>query len=85
MEKKQYQGSCVDNPFHNINRLQEVIDDAKEITKKTFLSHADVDDFKIWGHQFKELLKRFPRDFVFYCYKNKIYFFIHSGIEFFFY
>jgi hypothetical protein len=82
--KKTYQGNCCDNPFHNINKLQEVIDDAKEISMKTFLLHVDIDDFKLWGYPVKEQMLRFPNDFVFYSYKNKIYFFTHSCIEYFF-
>lgn len=82
--KKQYQGSCVDNPFHNLKRLNEVIDNAKDISSKKFFDNVDADDFISFGEPLKVSVKRFPHSYDFYSYKNKIYFFVNSAIEYFF-
>lgn len=74
---KRYIGNCINNPFGNVELLSCVIDNAKEITKETFLKTCDVD---------KETQKQM-REFTWsYSYhKNgKIYFYVWSAIEFFY-
>lgn len=75
--KKDFLGTCVDNPFGSSRRLEEIIDDAREITKKTFLKHTNVDDTILAD------MKRYPYDYEYYKYKN-IFFYTHSAIEHFY-
>lgn len=75
---KDYQGCCVDNPFDDIAILCEIVENAIEITKQTFLKHCFIhpdtmQDFRQW-----------PRSYVFSKYKN-IYFYTWSAIEHFYY
>ena len=74
---KQFIGDCTSNPLADVNVLSDVIDNAVEITKRTFLKYCDVNE---------ELLKdmrRFPNDYTFY--KNgSLYFYQWSAIEYFY-
>lgn len=75
--KKQFVGTCVNNPFNDVNTLMEIIDKSKEITKATFLKHGDVEN------HLKVNMHVFPQDYEFFKYK-KIYFFTWSMIEHFY-
>jgi hypothetical protein len=72
-----YIGNCINNPFERIELLVEVTERAKTITKKTFLAGVYLDD------KIKKNIKDYPDDFEFFSYKG-IYFFTHSGIEYFY-
>ena len=75
--KGEFIGTCVENPFDRIELLVEVVENAKEITKRTFLKnncvHPDI---------IKEM-RRFPNDYMFYRNKN-IDFYEWSAIEHFY-
>lgn len=74
-------GDCIRNPFETLEKLQQVIADAKEITKQTFMKHCE---------SYKMLLdemKRFPHDYTFYkslFEGHVIYFFEFSRVEHFY-
>lgn len=77
MGKKEFLGTCVGNPFGRIETLVEIIDNAKEITKETFLKHCSVHS---------DILKEFrtyPNDYGFYKNSN-VYFYTWSAIEHFY-
>jgi len=79
--KKQFIGTCVDNPFGDLETLENVIDGAVEIARAMFLASCDVS---------RELVRdmlEYPFDYGFYQSEhegNTIYFFTHSAIEHFF-
>ena len=75
--RKQFIGTCVENPFKNVNQLINMIDNAREITKATFLKHCDVDI------DILREMKRFPNDYMF-CKNGQVYFFTWSAIEHFY-
>ena len=77
MDKKQFYGTCVENPFGRIEELVKVIENAIEITKQTFLRHC----FMSPGEKVE--MKQYPNDFEFYKYRN-IYFYRWSAIEHFY-
>ena len=76
-EKAEYFGNCVNNPFDSPEALDEVIDDADEITKKEFLEGCEVTDDLITD------MEEFENDYAFYKFED-IYFFTHSAIEYFY-
>lgn len=78
MDMRGFQGTCVGNPFDDIDILCQVIEDAREITKQTFLRRCDV-----YPDTKKEFTK-WPRDYTFYKNKN-VYFYTWSCIEHFYY
>ena len=82
--KKQFRGTCGENPFNNVNTQNKVLDMAKEISAKSFLKEVDIKDFNIYGQPMLNELRKFPRDFTFFKYKD-IYFFEHSRIDYFFF
>jgi len=74
---KRYIGNCVDNPFGHVELLSCVIDNAKEITKETFLTTCAVEK------ETQNQMKEFPSDYSYH--KNgKIYFYVWSAIEYFY-
>ena len=79
--KSQYIGSCVNNPFDDLETLENVIDGATEISRKVFLSSCDVSEDLI------QSMLEFPFDYD-YCQSKHdggtVYFFTHSAIEHFF-
>ena len=77
MKTKEFIGTCVENPFHRIETLCEIVDNAREITKETFLSHCFVHPETL------AQMKQYPHDYEYYKYKN-IYFYTWSAIEYFF-
>lgn len=77
MNKKEFIGTCVENPFRNLVQLQLVLDRKRRISQRTFLNDCIV------SHPAKAMMKCYPHDFAFYRSKN-IYFFVHSAIEHFF-
>ena len=80
---KEFIGSCVENPFEDVNKLSEVIDGGIEITEEEFLRVCDVGDMDLFKEPIKISFKNYPQSFSFY--KNgEIYFFENSAIEYFF-
>ena len=78
--KLQFIGNCVGNPFSTVEELSNIIDNAREIKKETFLKHCDIDIMpRICTYSLEEAMKKFPYDFTFYKFK-KIYFYAHSSI-----
>lgn len=75
---KEFQGTCVGNPFGRIERLIEIVDNAIEITKRTFYKHCLIHP------DISTQIKRFPNDYGFYKYQG-IYFYTWSAIEHFYY
>jgi len=75
--KKEFIGDCVNNPFASLETLSEIIDNAREITKKTFIKYCDVEN------DLRQDMKQFPNDYTFFKYQN-IYFFTWSAIEHFY-
>lgn len=72
-------GTCVDNPFKSNNKLNNVIDNAENVSKDDFLNHVEIDD------ELLQSIKEYPNDFRFYYNKkDDVYFFIHSAIEYFY-
>ena len=74
---KEYIGSCIDNPFGSVEKLAEVIDNAKKISKKKFRSFVYLTDEEMKN------IKLYPYDYEFYQ-NGKIFFNKHSCIEYFF-
>ena len=74
--KKVFIGTCVDPPF-DLETQDEIIENAKEITKRTFFKYCEVDG------ETRRLMNDFPSDFEYYKYGD-IYFFTWSAIEHFF-
>lgn len=71
--KKEFICSCV-NPIWETDKLIDIIDNAKKISKKEFFDNCDVNEDLISN------IKEYPYDFEFY--KNgEIMFFTHSAIE----
>ncbi len=84
--KLQFIGSCVDNPFLNVEILSKIIDDSKGITRRTFLKHCD-----IRGNSLMPMSLKFPNDFTYHKniqkykgFKRVVYFFTNSCIEYFY-
>ena len=75
--KKECFGTCVDNPFETVEELSDIIENAHEITKRTFIKRCEVDS------EIKAQMRRFPYDYVYYKNGN-IYFYTWSVIEHFF-
>ena len=79
--KSQYIGSCVSNPFPDLETLENVIDDATEIDRNVFLSSCDVPEEVIRS------MREYPFDYGFYRSEHDgdtVYFFTESAIEHFF-
>ena len=75
---KPFQGTCVGNPFDDIDTLCQVVENADAIAKRTFLKHCDVDP------DTKKEFTQWPRDYAFFKNKN-VYFYTWSCIEHFYY
>ena len=78
---KQFQGTCVDNPFRTLDRLNEVIDGGKEISRAMFVAQCNINTE---GGFLRDLMKEYPRDYVYYKSIDGIYFYTWSAIEHFF-
>jgi len=74
---KEFIGTCVENPFGRIETLVKIIDNAREISKRSFLRQTCVHPDII-----KEM-RRFPNDYEFYQHKD-ICFYTWSAIEHFY-
>ena len=70
-------GTCVDNPFGSVEKLDEVIDNAKPISKAHFFRSCNV------PQALRADARRFPRDYTFYQNGN-IMFYEWSRIEHFY-
>ena len=89
MKDKFFVGSCVNNPFHSINKLQDITDNSREIMRVTFLKRCSVRNihflYNIEGMSLKENMRKYPHDFSFNKSKiDDVYFFTHSCIEYFY-
>lgn len=84
--KKTFIGTCVNNPFQSFNALETVINNAIEITKRTFLRNCETEfqsDYNINPLD----MEAFPNDFSYHRSRSNgeyIYFFTHSAIEYFY-
>jgi len=83
--KKEFIGTCVDNPFEDMGTLVNVVDNySREIDVQEFLANCYVHPETI------EEMQRFPKDFGFYKSKvlwdqpYSIYFYRHSAVEHFY-
>jgi len=77
-----FRGSCVDNPFPDTDTLIDVIDRAREITRRTFFKHCESPPPDIC-----DLMRWFPQSYTWYKsrYEGKpVYFYEWSRIEFFY-
>lgn len=70
------------NPFGNADRLCDIIDHARPISRKTFLKNCNVSNVNVFGMSFEDI-SQFPRDLEYFRHRD-IMFFTHSCIEFFF-
>ena len=74
---KEFIGSCVSNPFTDMEKLTDTIDNAEDITLREFIKECDVN---------LETLRSmiiFPTSYTYH--KNgDIYFYVNSAIEHFF-
>jgi len=72
-------GTCVDNPFKELEILEDVIDTSREITKETFMRNVELDE------DTRYQMRTFSDDFTYYSnLKYGTYFFTWSGIEYFY-
>lgn len=74
---KSFIGTCVENPFNRIELLVKITENGKQISKKKFLENC------ILNSAIKKDIKEYPHDFIFYEYKDTMYF-RHSAIEYFY-
>ena len=75
--RKESIGTCVDNPFSSVEKLTDIIERGKEISKKHFLDSCNVPD------EIQADMLRFPRDYRYYKSGN-VMFYEWSAIEHFF-
>lgn len=75
---KQFIGACVGNPFNSMWKLEFVIDQAKEVSRCTFLKQCDV------PCEVELEMRKFPNDYEYYKSVQGIYFYTWSAIEHFF-
>ncbi len=78
MDRLQFQGTCVDNPFNTVHVLCECIDRAREITKKTFFKRCEVEECV------ERDMAKFPNDYTFHKSGQRVYFYTWSAIEHFY-
>ncbi len=78
--KKFFQGTCVENPFRNVEELSEVTENAEEIEMREFIKNCQVDDVKTLS----EFIEFGKPSFRFYK-NNNIFFFVWSCIEHFYF
>ncbi len=75
---RQQIGTCVDNPFKTLWKLNFIIDNAKEITRRIFFKNCDVEP------EVKVMMHEYPNDFEYYKSYEDTYFFTWSAIEHFY-
>lgn len=78
-------GTCVGNPFGDVNTLIDIIDHSQQITRDQFLRKCDVSGEDMRKH--RDFMFSFPNDYTYHkgVWKGKpVYFFEHSRIEHFF-
>lgn len=78
---KQLIGTCVNNPFSDLDELCRIIDLSEPISRKRFLSQCSIDE------DTARLITQFPNDFEFFESKikgNTISFYTWSCIEHFY-
>ena len=77
MKRREFIGTCVENPFDRIEILAGIVNQAEEISRQTFLEHCVVHEDILRD------MRRFPNDYSYYKYKT-IYFYDWSAIEHFY-
>lgn len=77
MQTKEFIGTCVENPYGRIETLCEIVENAVQISKKTFLKHCVVHPCTLIS------MKHFPNDYEYFKCKN-VYFYRWSAIEHFY-
>jgi len=80
---RQFIGDCVNNPFNSLDQLERVIDQAIPITRNRFLQNCDIKGMELYGISLSHLIAQYPHDFEF-SQSNKVIFFTHSAVEYFF-
>jgi len=75
--KKEFVGTCVDNPFKTASALQNIIIGAHCITRKSFLMNCNV------PKDVKDLMLSYPHDFGYFR-NGEVYYYTHSAIEYFY-
>jgi hypothetical protein len=73
---KEFIFDCV-NPGINVKRLSNVVDNAREIQKSTFMKNCNVDE------SIRENMMEFPNDYRYFK-SSEFYFYTWSCIEFFY-
>ena len=76
---KRYICNCV-NPIWNSTKLSNIIDNAKEISRKCFLNNCDIEGESIYDLPLLKTMEEYPNDFTYYRYKG-IFFFTHSCLN----
>jgi len=74
---KTFIGTCVNNPFGSMERLEAIVDEAEEISQAQFLQQCTVTSSVLAEMQC------YPQDFEFYR-NGEVYFFCWSAIEHFY-
>jgi hypothetical protein len=74
---KEFIGTCVENPFGSVDRLCEIIDKAKNVSRKAFFTVCDLSEDE------KRIMRQYPNDFRFFC-NGAIFFYEWSRIEYFY-
>lgn len=75
--KKQFLGDRTSNPFVSTEALSQAIDNARDITKATFLKYCDI------GKVLRRDMEALPGDYT-YGKCGNIYFFTWDSIEYFY-
>jgi len=74
MKTKDFVGTCVENPYSQIETLCDIVENAVEITKQTFLKHCFVHP------DILKAMRQYPNDYEFFRCAN-VYFYRWSAIE----
>jgi len=75
---KQFMGTCVENPFRSLWKLNFIIEHGKTISQKEFLVNCQVEP------EIELEMRRFPNDYEFYQSYDGIMFYTWSAIEHFY-
>ena len=74
---KEFIGTCVENPFGTVSKLNAIIDKGCKVSRKRFFETCDLLDEE------KNVMRQYPNDFRFYV-SGKIWFYEWSCIEHFY-
>jgi hypothetical protein len=75
---KQFIGTCVENPFRSVSKLNFIIEHGKGISQKEFLASCEIEP------ETELEMSRFPNDYEFYQSCDGIMFYTWSAIEHFY-